>query len=160
MEVIKKVESSWDREKKEDLVALGNSHKPYSEILVYLENEIHNSKRMTQFDHKIHCFRNDGIYQLHRSIESIIGATSVKDKEKGPSGQGTNAVETLDIILADGTRKKVPYGKINLPDMGEDAYIEILYSVKDKYMRIRGECQFKFQILILVKISGSMVVLY
>jgi hypothetical protein len=148
MEVIKKVENAWDTEKKRNLVALGQSFKPYGEILTYLENEIHLSKRMTQFDHKINCFRNDGIYQLHRSIEDLIGATNVADNKVGMSQEGTTAVETIDITLANGTRKKVPYGRINLPDMGEDAHIEILYSIEGNYMRIKGECQFKFQTLI------------
>lgn len=147
MEIIKKVESSWDKEKKAVLVTLGQGPKPYGEILTYVENEIELSKRMTTFDHKINCFRNDGIYQLHRAIENKIGATNVADREQGPSG-GSTAVETIEVILADGTRKKVPYGKINLPDMGPDAHIEIRYSDKGKYMRITGECQFKFQTLI------------
>lgn len=148
MEVIKSVTQTWDTEKKRELAILGNSQKPYSEILVYLENEIANSQRMTKFDHKIYCFKSDGIYQLHRAIEDTIGATSVQDAAKGFSGQGSGAVDTIDIILANGVRKKVPYGKINLPNMGEDAYIEIVYSDIDKYMRVRGECQFKFQNLI------------
>jgi hypothetical protein len=148
MEVIKNLESSWDREKKTELVKLGQSNKPYPDILVYLENEIVNSKRMVQFDYKLYCFRNDGIYQLNRAIEELIGAASVADQKKGPSGEGTTAVPTVDVILADGTRKKVPYGKIMLPHMGKDAHIEILYSNKDRYMVVRGECQFKFQTLI------------
>lgn len=144
MQAIKTVTKGWDQEKKQELVKLGNSPKPYNEILVYLENEIANSKRMVRFDYKIYCFRSDGIYQLHRAIEDIIGATSVQDKESGPSG-GSTAVDTIDVILADGTRRKVPYGTINLPNMGEDAHIEIFYSDNDKYLRVRGECQYKFQ---------------
>lgn len=138
---------TWDQEKKSELVKLGNSHKNYNEILVYLENEISNAQRMVRFDYKIYCFRSDGIYQLHRAIEDTIGATSVQDKESGPSGGGSGAVDTIDIILADGSRRKVPYGTISLPNMGEEAHIEIFYSDNDKYLRVRGECQFKFQSL-------------
>jgi outer membrane protein OmpA-like peptidoglycan-associated protein len=76
-----------------------------------------------------------------------FGATSVQDKESGPSGGGSGAVDTIDIILADGSRRKVPYGTISLPNMGEEAHIEIFYSDNDKYLRVRGECQFKFQSL-------------
>ena len=144
MQAIKTVTKGWDQEKKQELVKLGASHKPYNEILVYLENEIANSKRMVRFDYKIYCFRSDGIYQLHRAIEEIIGATSVQDKEAGPSG-GSEAVDTIDVVLADGSRRKIPYGKIDLPNMGEDAHIEIFYSDNDKYLRVRGECQYKFQ---------------
>ena len=146
MEAIDKVSNKYDRDKKLELVTLGNSPKKYSEILTYLENEITNSKRMTKFDHKIVCFKSDGIYQLHRAIELIIGATIVRD-ETQPSRKEV-AIETIDIILADGSRKKVPYGKIDLPDMGDGAFLEILYSAKEKYMRVRGECQLKFQPLI------------
>lgn len=147
MQVIKSVMQTWDQEKKSELVKLGNSHKNYNEILVYLENEISNAQRMVRFDYKIYCFRSDGIYQLHRAIEDTIGATSVQDKESGPSGGGSGAVDTIDIILADGSRRKVPYGTISLPNMGEEAHIEIFYSENDKYLRVRGECQFKFQSL-------------
>lgn len=147
LEVIRKIENTWDKESKAKLVELGNSDTSYGSILVYLENEIANSKRMTRFDHKINCFRNDGIFQLNKSIEKHIGATAVRDKEVGPSG-GSSAVDTIDVVLANGVRKKVPYGKIELPNMGEGAHIEILYSDRDKYLRVRGECQFKFQSLI------------
>lgn len=143
---IKEVKTSWDLEKKTTLVALGSSDKDYAEILVYIENEIKNSERMTNFRYSIPCFRNDGIYQLNRSIEETIGASTVSDSQK-PSG-GKDGMNTIDITLANGVRKKVPYGDIALPGMGEGAIIQIYYDENSKNLSIKGKCQFKFQNLI------------
>lgn len=144
METIKNVQQGWELEKKAELVRLGQSNKPYPEVLVYLENEITNSSRMTNLDYKISCFMSDGVYQLNRAIEEIVGASSVNTK--GPSGE--KPMDTVDVVLAGGIRKKVPYGKIDLPDMGEDAHIKIQYDYTNKVLFIRGKCQFKFQSLI------------
>lgn len=145
METIKNVQQSWELEKKAELVKLGSGPKPYPEILAYLENEIENSGRMTNFDYKLSCFRSDGIYQLNRAIEEIIGVTTVGGKN-GPSGE--IPMNTIDVILAGGVRKKVPYGDIQLPDMGEGAKIQIQYDDNHRLLYIRGKCQFKFQSLI------------
>ena len=147
MQNLEKIVESWDQEKKRNLVSLGNSTKTYSECLLYLENEIATSQRMTDFIYKIPCFMNDGIYQLHRAIEENIGATNVQ-KEHAPSSDRERPISTLDIILADGTRKKIPYGEIDLPGMGEGASIDIFYSENGKYLSVKGTCQFKFQTLI------------
>lgn len=148
MEAIKLVQATWDNEKKADLVKIGNSAKPYADILVFLETEIANSKRMTAFRYKIPCFMNDGIYQLHRAIEENVGSSSIKEEEAGPSGGGGRPVDTIDITLANGVRKKIPYGEIDLPGMGDGAKIEIFYSEREKYLSVKGSCQFKFQALI------------
>jgi hypothetical protein len=50
--------------------------------------------------------------------------------------------------LAGGIRKKVPYGDIDLPDMGEDAQIRIHYDYEERKLYVRGKCQFKFNSLI------------
>lgn len=146
METIKNVQQSWELEKKAELVKLGNSVKPYPEVLAYLENEIANASRMTNFDYRIACFMSDGIYQLNRSIEEIIGVTTV-GANRGPSGS-ERPMDTVDVILAGGIRKKVPYGDIDLPDMGEDAQIRIHYDFNQKILHVRGKCQFKFNSLI------------
>src|SRR6187402_1446251 len=119
IETIKNVQNSWELEKKAELVRLGQSAKPYPEVLVYLQNEIANADRMTNFDYRIPCFMSDGVYQLNRAIEEIIGATTM-GKNEGPSGS-ERPMNTVDVILAGGIRKKVPYGDIDLPDMGEGA---------------------------------------
>jgi len=145
MEAIKTVQQGWELEKKAELVTLGNGPKPYAEILSYLENEIENSSRMTNFDYTIPCFKNDGIYQLNRAIEDVIGVTTVGGKE-GPSGP--RPMNTVDVQLANGVRKKVPYGTIDLPDMGEGANLQIAYDLQRRVLYVRGCCQFKFQSLV------------
>lgn len=147
MEAIKTVQASWELEKKSELVKLGQGTKSYTDILAHLESEIENAGRMSNFDYKIPCFKNDGIYQLNRAIEEIIGVSHVQAGQK-PSGGGDMPINTIDIVLADGTRKKVPYGDIELPDMGEDAIIQIGYAGGSKVLHVRGKCQFKFNSLI------------
>jgi|SRR6478736_3561689 len=145
MEAIKTVQTAWELERKSELVKLGQSTKPWNEILSYLQSEIENAARMTNFDYRISCFKNDGIYQLNRSIEQIVGVSHVQNN-RGPSGDVP--MNTIDIQLADGTRKKVPYGTIDLPDMGEGANIQISYSSDQKFLHVRGKCQFKFSSLV------------
>lgn len=147
METIKRVQQGWELEKKAELIKLGQGSKPYPEILSYLENEIENSGRMTNFDYKIPCFMNDGVYQLNRAIEEIIGVATAK-ADKKPSGGGDQPINTVDITLADGSTRKVPYGDIELPDMGENANIKIFYNYEQKVLHVRGCCQFKFNSLI------------
>jgi hypothetical protein len=147
IQAIQDVKNTWEAEKKKDLVVLGNSHKAYPEILAYLENEIANSSKMVAFRYKVPCFKNDGVYQLHMAIEEHIGVAQSKADQK-PSGGGDRPIDTLDVVLADGRRVKIPYGTISLPDMGDDAQIEIYYSDKDKFLSVKGTCQFKFQSLI------------
>jgi hypothetical protein len=146
METIKNVQASWELEKKAELVKIGQSAKPYNEVLAFLQNEIANAERMTNFDYRIPCFMSDGVYQLNRAIEEIIGVTTV-GKNMGPSG-GERPMDTVDVILAGGIRKKVPYGNIDLPDMGEGAQIKIQYDFERRDLYIRGKCQFKFNSLI------------
>jgi hypothetical protein len=146
IETIKNVQNSWELEKKAELVKLGQSNKTYPEVLIYLQNEIANADRMTNFDYRIPCFMSDGVYQLNRAIEEIIGATTM-GKNEGPSGS-ERPMNTVDVILAGGLRKKVPYGDIDLPDMGEGAQIRIHYDFERRDLYIRGKCQFKFNSLI------------
>lgn len=145
MNTITKVQQNWEADKKAQLVALGQSIKPYNEILTFLETEISQSMRMASFDYSISCFKNDGIYQLSRAIEEIIGTTNIQ-QDRSPSGD--RAMQTIDIQLANGTRKKVPYGDIDLPEMGDGACISIGYDTRMKILYVNGTCQFKFQYLI------------
>jgi len=147
MEAIKNVQLGWEMEKKAELVKLGQGTKSYVDILAHLESEIENAGRMSNFDYKIPCFKNDGIYQLNRAIEEVVGVSHVQAGQK-PSGGGDMPINTIDIQLANGTRKKVPYGDIELPDMGEDAIIQIGYASGSKVLHVRGKCQFKFNSLI------------
>lgn len=67
-------------------------------------------------------------------------------KDTGPSGSGN--VNTLDVVLANGLRTKVPFGKISLPDLGEEAYIELNYDNNRSLLIITGCCKSKYQSMV------------
>ena len=158
MQRLEEIQKTWDAEKKADLKVLSEGPKPYSEILLYLENEISSSKKMTDFRYKIPCFMNDGIYQLSRAIEENIGVTSVQDDKGGPSSGPAN-MSTIDMTLANGVRKKIPYGDINLPGMGENARIQIRYNIENKNLHVTGSAEFKYQTLLDKIIDRTIVLL-
>jgi hypothetical protein len=57
--------------KKEFGCFLGQGHKDIRNFSLF-GDEIANSQKMVSFRYKIPCFRNDGVYQLHRSIEETL----------------------------------------------------------------------------------------
>ena len=87
--------TSYEQKQKAKLVELGNSSKSYKNILAYLEAEIKQSTRMSSFNYRIHCFKDDGVYQLNRAIEMVYGAVNFK-KDESPSG-GEEVMQTLDL---------------------------------------------------------------
>lgn len=145
MQEVKNRITQYDKRQKENLVVLGQGPKPYAEILSYLDNEIKMSTKMASFNHSIMCFKNDGVYQLNQAIEKIYGVSEAKDNS-GPSSK--KDMQTVDVILADGTRIKVPYGEIALPELGEGAYIDIAYNKSNNLLHITGSCQFRFSSMI------------
>tara|TARA_R110000851_G_scaffold87648_1_gene191040 strand:- start:12165 stop:13580 length:1416 start_codon:yes stop_codon:yes gene_type:complete len=146
MNEVRKRINKYDQGKKEQLVTLGqDKKKSYKEILAYLGNEIKMSTKMASFHHKILCFKSDGVYQLNKAIESIYGVSAVKSDDR-PSG-GNSPIDTIDVTLADGTRVKVPYGEISLPDLGDGANINITYS-EDNILHVSGQCEFRFSSMI------------
>jgi hypothetical protein len=134
--------NQYEAKQKAKLVELGQSDKPYRDILSYLKAEIETSTRMTNFRHHISCFKNDGVYQLNKAIEEIYGSAQAKTDSQ-PSG-GMDNIETVDVTLADGSRIKVPYGKIDLPDLGEDAHIDIGYDESANTLYIKGTTQYRW----------------
>ena len=114
--------SSYEEKQKAKLVELSQSNKSYKNILAYLEAEIKHLQ-MSTFNYKIHCFKDDGVYQLNRAIEAVYGSVNFK-KDESPSGG--DVMQTIDIQLATGERIKTLYGQIALPEAGEDAHIDIL----------------------------------
>lgn len=146
MREIQKRISSYEKKKKDELVSLGQSKKSYKDILVYLDNEIQQSTRMANFEHAILCFKDDGVYQLNRAIEEIYGVSKAK-KDGNPSKEDS-PIETVDVTLADGSRHKVPYGKIELPELGPDANIDIFYDEDTQELYITGKTQFRFSEMI------------
>lgn len=131
---------------KAKLVQLGKSNKSYQNILAYLEGEIKQSTQICKINYRILCFRDDGVYQLNKAIEEVYGV-SKGEASSGPSG-GEGKIETLDIQLADGTRTKVPYGTIPIPEAGKEASIKINYDQNRNELLITGSCEFRFSSMI------------
>lgn len=143
---VARLKNDYDSTQKRKLVELGNSSKSYRDILMYLENEIKLSKKMADFRHPIFGFRDDCVFQLNKAIELIYGVAA-GENEKKPSG-GEHNLQMIDIVLADGTRKKVPYGKISLPEMGDGALIDIAYDQKTTTLYVTGTCEFRYNTMI------------
>lgn len=119
----------------------------YSDFLNFVENEIKQSKVMNTFNYDFLCFKNDGVYQLNRAIQEVFGMVSATQGEKTPSG-GDDTVNTIEVILADGERIKVPYGDIALEELGEGSKISISYNNNQHRLYVKGKCQKKFGTLI------------
>lgn len=149
--------SSYEERQKAKLVELGQSNKSYKNILAYLEAEIKQSTRMSTFNYKIHCFKDDGVYQLNRAIEAVYGSVNFK-KDESPSG-GSDVMQTIDIQLATGERIKTLYGQIALPEAGEDAHIDISYDNASDILHVKGKCEFRFSSMIdeIVKMTEKLL---
>ena len=138
---------SYDNAAKQKIVAImSNQNMSYADALTYVENEIEQSKRMTDFTYRILCFKSDGAYQLHKAIEEVFGVAMSRGASQPSGGEGN--LQTLDIQLADGTRLKVPYGQISLEGLGEGANIQIQYEESSNLLHVNGQCQFRFASLI------------
>jgi hypothetical protein len=115
-----------NKKEKRDLVVLGQGHKDIRNLSLF-GDESANSQKMVSFRYKIPCFRNDGVYQLHRSIENIGVAASKADQNlRG----GDHPMDTLDITLADGTRRKFLTELLILPDMGEMLRLKFIILIR------------------------------
>ena len=145
-ELVKQRINKYEEGQKRKLVELGNSKKSYRNILAYLEGEIKASTQMTQFNYKVLCFKNDGVYQLNKAIEEVYGVSQGKG-DTNMSGEESK-IEMVDVQLADGTRLKVPYGTIALPEAGNGASIKIQYDNKQNLLLITGACEFRFTSMI------------
>jgi transitional endoplasmic reticulum ATPase len=145
-DLVKSRINKYDQQMKQKLVELGNSKKSYNNILQYLNDEIQKSTKMSTFNYSILCFKNDGVYQLNKAIEEVYGVSQGKGAEQPSGGEGK--LETVDVILADGTRLKVPYGTIALPEAGDGACIKIQYHNEKHLLLISGQCQFRFASMI------------
>ena len=144
-ELVKNRISKYEEQQKQKLVQLGQSKKSYVNILAFLESEIAQSTKMSNFSYRLLCFRDDGIYQLNRAIEEIYGVSSGKADSNASGGE--KMIETVDITLSDGTRIKVPYGNIALPEAGNGAQIKINYDYGTQTLLVTGSCEFRFSSL-------------
>ena len=143
--VIKEKAHGFEEEQKQKIISACSSKMKYADVLNFIENEIEQSKKMSTFRYSIRCWRSDGAYQLNKAITEVFGVARAK-QDSQPSG-GESAIETIDVILADGTRTKVPYGTIDMSDLGEGSYISINYDNGAHSLEIKGNCQYKFQSL-------------
>lgn len=143
--VLREKVSTFENAQKERIINACNSSMKYADVLKFIEGEIEQSKKQTNFRYSLKCWKTDGAYQFNRAIQEIFGTANAK-ADNTPSGDST--IETLDVIFADGSRTKVPYGKIDLPDLGENSSITINYDANRNNLVITGTCQFKYQSLI------------
>jgi len=142
---LKKRNKNYEDRQKETFKNLLDSNKPYSEIISFVKNEYDMSRKMSGFQHSIPCFREDGVYHLNESIKQIFGVT-INKADRNPSD--IEKIETLEINLADGTKISVPYGKIDLPDAGDDASINIGYNSDNNVLVVTGICEYRYGSLI------------
>lgn len=144
--IINKKTNEWERQQKMRFAAMCESDHTYAEVIKFVKDEDRQNHRMAKINYRIQCFRNDGIFQLNKAITEVFGQSVSKD-EKIPSSDKDAAIETVDIILADGTRCKAPYGTINLEELGEDSEITINYNECSHELLVTGKCQVRYQSL-------------
>lgn len=143
--VLKQKTRQWEEQMKAEFAAVAQTPgRTYAEVLEYAINADKQSKKMAKINHRIRCFRNDGIYQLNRAITEVFGSV-VSKTDDGPSGDST--IQTVDIQLADGTRTKAPFGDISLEGLGEGSIISINYDSSTHELVMTGKCQSRFMSL-------------
>lgn len=142
---IKQRVHKFEDEQKQKIVTACQSSMKYADVLNFIESEIARSKQVSSFRYEIRCWKTDGAYQLNRAITEVFGVAKTKN-EQTPSN-GSKPIETLDVVFADGSRTKVPYGRIDMEDLGDGSEITIAYDKNKHTLLVQGVCQFKFQSL-------------
>ena len=137
--------NKYEESQKQRIIEVCQSNMKYADVLGFIEGEIKQSKKMASFKYTLLCWKPDGVYQLNRAINEVLGS-AVSKEDKSPSGNSN--IDTVDVILADGSRTKVPFGKISLEELGEDSEININYDNDRHLLLVKGQCQFKYQSLI------------
>ena len=137
--------NKYEESQKQRIIEVCQSKMKYADVLGFIEGEIKQSKKMASFKYTLLCWKPDGVYQLNRAINEVFGS-AVSKEDKSPSGNSN--IDTVDVILADGSRTKVPFGKISLEELGEDSEININYDNDRHLLLVKGQCQFKYQSLI------------
>lgn len=137
--------NKYEESQKQRIIEVCQSNMKYADVLGFIEGEIKQSKKMASFKYTLLCWKPDGVYQLNRAINEVFGS-AVSKEDKSPSGNSN--IDTVDVILADGSRTKVPFGKISLEELGEDSEININYDIDRHLLLVKGQCQFKYQSLI------------
>lgn len=137
--------NKYEESQKQRIIEVCQSNMKYADVLGFIEGEIEQSEKMASFKYTLLCWKPDGVYQLNRAINEVFGS-AVSKEDKSPSGNSN--IDTVDVILADGSRTKVPFGKISLEELGEDSEININYDNDRHLLLVKGQCQFKYQSLI------------
>lgn len=137
--------NKYEESQKQRIIEVCQSNMKYADVLGFIEGEIKQSKKMASFKYTLLCWKPDGVYQLNRAINEVFGS-AVSKEDKSPSGNSN--IDTVDVILANGSRTKVPFGKISLEELGEDSEININYDNDRHLLLVKGQCQFKYQSLI------------
>lgn len=137
--------NKYEESQKQRIIEVCQSNMKYADVLGFIEGEIKQSKKMASFKYTLLCWKPDGVYQLNRAINEVFGS-AVSKEDKSPSGNSN--IDTVDVILADGSRTKVPFGRISLEELGEDSEININYDNDRHLLLVKGQCQFKYQSLI------------
>jgi transitional endoplasmic reticulum ATPase len=137
--------NKYEESQKQRIIEVCQSNMKYADVLGFIEGEIKQSKKMASFKYTLLCWKPDGVYQLNRAINEVFGS-AVSKEDKSPSGNSN--IDTVDVILADGSRTKVPFGKISLEELGENSEININYDNDRHLLLVKGQCQFKYQSLI------------
>lgn len=137
--------NKYEESQKQRIIEVCQSNMKYADVLGFIEGEIKQSKKIASFKYTLLCWKPDGVYQLNRAINEVFGS-AVSKEDKSPSGNSN--IDTVDVILADGSRTKVPFGKISLEELGEDSEININYDNDRHLLLVKGQCQFKYQSLI------------
>lgn len=137
--------NKYEESQKQRIIEVCQSNMKYADVLGFIEGEIKQSKKMASFKYTLLCWKPDGVYQLNRAINEVFGS-AVSKEDTSPSGNSN--IDTVDVILADGSRTKVPFGKISLEELGEDSEININYDNDRHLLLVKGQCQFKYQSLI------------
>ena len=85
---IKEKAHTFEEEQKSKIVAVCSSGMKYADVLNFIENEIEQSKKMSNFRYQIRCWKSDGAYQLNKAITEVFGVARAK-QDSQPSGGKT-----------------------------------------------------------------------
>lgn len=121
------------------LTVINDESKSYKQVLDFINYEMQEAVRLVNFNYKLVGFRSDAAFALNKAIEKIVGYTK-QSKDETPSG-GENPPTMIDIKLSNGERIKVPFGKMDLPNFGEEAYVDMQYNAGNQTLVVQGQCQ-------------------
>ena len=122
-----------DGEVRERLKEVIDDH-PLDQIQGLIQTELSNRKQMTSFTYYFPCFKEEGAYAVNQAIKDVQLFSTHKEQ-----GMSEDMPETIDVTLCDGSHVKVPWGTIQLPNMGDEARICMSYHDGDLY--IEGQCE-------------------